>query len=115
MPRVKASGLLLVAVLGLVAAWGIQQRTEESIPPGIVHAREVRRRTDKILSQDRVAPRSARPDWEKAQADADRLLVLAKQIHGQLLGGPEHIPADLPRQLKEVEKLSRRLRRELRL
>ena len=37
-------------------------------------------------------PAPQTPDWQKAQADADRLLFLAQLMHQQVHTGPGQIP-----------------------
>ncbi len=55
------------------------------------------------------------PDWQKARADADRLLSLAQLIHQQVHAGPDQLPAGLAGELKEIQKLSKGIHYKLRL
>lgn len=112
MSSLNAIRLGLIVVLSFVTALGIQ-RPNQPISPGRIHSRRPQQRLDKITSQDRMRALAPRADWEKAQADAGKLLALAQQIDGQLQGKRGQISAALPAELKEVQKLAKRLRREL--
>jgi hypothetical protein len=104
---------LLLATALWVAAVPKTQERPDTIPPGRTQASESARRFEKSLHQDRPRPAVPQADWEKARADAARLLTLAQEINGQLQAGPQQIPAPLTGELKEAEKLVKRLRREL--
>ena len=112
MAHIKVTTLLLAGVLGLAAVPKTQERPD-TIPPGRVLADEAMRRFDKDLHQDRPQAAVRQPDWERARIDAARLLTLAQEVNGQLQAGPQQIPAHLGAELKEVEKLVKRLRQEM--
>jgi hypothetical protein len=112
MGRMKVIPLLVAVSLG----WAFDRQTQERpdpFPPGRIEANDALRRFEKTLEQDRLRPHTPQLDYEKVRADAGRLLALAGQIHGQLQAGPQQIPAQMNEELKEVEKLAKRLRRSL--
>jgi hypothetical protein len=112
MTYIRLISLLLAGILCLAAAPKTQERSDP-IPPGRVLADEAMRRFDKDLHQDRPQPAAPQPDWEKARADAARLLTLAQEINAHLQAGPQQISARLAGELKEADKLIKRLRREM--
>jgi hypothetical protein len=112
MARIRVLSLVLAGILWLAAVPKTQERPEP-IPPGQVQANDATRRFEKDMHRDRPQPAVPQPAWEKARADAARLLTLAQEIQGQLQAGPQQVPAHLAGDLKEVDKLVKRLRREL--
>jgi hypothetical protein len=53
-------------------------------------------------------------DFEKLKSDADELMILSQSIHSGVANvGKGMLPKDLIDKLKQVEKLSKRLRGEL--
>ncbi len=104
--------LILATTLWATAVPKSQERPDP-IPPGRIQADQSVRRAEKSLNQDRAKPAVPQPDWEKACLDAARLLSLAQEIHRQLQAGPQQIPAPLTGELKESERIIKRLRREL--
>jgi hypothetical protein len=114
MLRHRALGTLLTGVLCLAAAWPAQRGTTQ-VSPRVPREREARRHTDSILQETPAQVRPPRPEWDKARVDADRLLTLVQQIHKQVHAGPNQLPAALADELKQVEKLSKSIRRKLAL
>ncbi len=51
--------------------------------------------------------------WKEARGDAEKLRALAQRIHEQVEAGAGQVPAGLAGELKEVQKLSKRLKEEL--
>ncbi len=102
------AGVPLLLILTAALAWSQQQGDWI-----IGQERAAKRQIDAIGAQDRIQPTALRPDWQKARADADRLLALAQNIQAQLRAGAETVPADLAKELKEVQKLSKELHKDL--
>ena len=115
MARLYNNRLLLFGLFSLAAALALQAQ-RPTTTPSRERAREVNKGFEKAMEQDRVQPPVPQaPDWEKARADASRLLSLAQLIHQQVQASPDQLPAGLAGELKEVQKLARRLREELRM
>ncbi len=51
--------------------------------------------------------------WKESRGDAEKLRALAQRIHEQVEAGAGQVPAGLAGELKEVQKLSKRLKEEL--
>jgi hypothetical protein len=112
MSSLNVMRLGLIVALSFVSALGIQHPNEPTSPLRIHHP-PTPRPLEKLTPPDRARTLAPRADWQKAQADASKLLALARQIDGQLQGKRGQISAALPAELKEVQKLAKLLRREL--
>jgi len=100
---------LLFLLLALSAA-AIPQRP---IPPGERDAERAVYQGEQNIPPPMNQP--ARPSFQQVQHEADRLATLAHDLPdevGQLAKGTR--PKDLDEKLKEIDKLSRRLRSDLR-
>ncbi len=107
---------LIPLFLGITLWVGAAPKAQEPanpFPPGLIHANESVRRAEKSLGQDLPKPAVPIPDWAKAQTDAARLRTLAQEIERQIQSGPAQLPAPLNGELKEMQKVIKRLRREL--
>jgi hypothetical protein len=77
------------------------------------------RQADKAEDQfDKSVPPPVRPqpsvDFAKVKSDADELVILSQSIHSGIDDvGKGMLPKDLIEKLKQMEKLSKRLRNEL--
>ena len=108
LPRLMFLSLSILAVAMALLA----QRP--STIPGAEQGRQTMKRAGQSVDQDRLAPAQPTPDWEKARADAARLLALAQKIHEEVEAARGRLPATLPGELKETEKLAKRIRTDLR-
>src|SRR5712691_11552557 len=114
MARASNERLLFFVVISLAAL--ALQAQRPATTPSRERARQVNKSFEKAMEQDRMQPPAPQtPDWQKAQADADRLLFLAQLIHQQVHAGPGQIPAGLAGELKEIQKLSKGIHYKLRL
>ena len=114
MARASNERLLFFVVISLAAL--ALQAQRPATAPSRERARQVNKSFEKAMEQDRMQPAAPQtPDWQKAQADADRLLFLAQLIHQQVHAGPGQIPAGLVGELKEIQKLSKGIHYKLRL
>jgi len=108
----RASIVLLLGFLSMTTPLASQQSGERT-SEGLRKAREMQQQMDKAMKESQAKPAAPRPDWQKARADADRLLDLSQRIRSQVQAGPDQVPSDLATELKEVRKLADRIRREL--
>ena len=104
---------ILSLAITAACAGSAAARAQEPIPPGLVLAGKTRERTDRMMNEDPLKPARPEPEWKKAQADADKLLELAQAIHDQVKTSQQKIPAGLAAELKQIEKLSKKLRQDL--
>jgi hypothetical protein len=115
MARLYNNRLLLFALLCVAVALALQAQNPVTVPSQ-EEARQAVKRHEKSLEQDRVQPPApGKPDWVRARADADRLLTLVQQVHDHVHASPDQIPATLPGELRETQKLAKRIREELRM
>jgi len=115
--RFRVWNLILFVALCCAGVVPGQQRPQGPMvpPPVFSRQRSVIPKGVKDGSQEEVPDVISKPQWKKARADSTHLLDLAQQIQRGIQSGPHTIPADLAKQLKELEHLSKQLRRELQL
>ena len=99
---------LFLGISCLALALTLSGQQPENIP-GTAQARKATRDLEKLVAQDQTKLARPKTDWAKIRADATRLRDLARRIDEQLQEGPDRLPATLPRDLKEVQSLAKRL------
>lgn len=105
----------LIGALGLAAIQGNPPSPGTGGPLSPRH----RIGRDPVQHPVMVPARQGRPrlrrrvDWAKGLSHAERLLTLSQQVHAQIQAGPGQVPANLNAELKEIQKLTKQLRREL--
>lgn len=108
--RVVQSGLMGALSLGIVL--GIQQPIPPRSPRHRISPESVARPT--VISTSAARPKLKRQvEWAKGLSHAEKLLALSQQVHTQLEAGPGQVPANLNAELKEIQKLTKQLQREL--
>jgi hypothetical protein len=103
------TGIAIISMLAVGLIWAQQQRNDWIIG----QERAAKKQIDAIATEDRMQLPAAHPDWQKARADASRLLALTQQIHDQIQAGPERVSNALVKELKEIQKLSKELHKDL--
>jgi uncharacterized membrane protein YccC len=113
MARAYNERLLFFVVISLAAL--VLQAQRPTTSEGRKRAGQAMKAAEETLDQVRPEPATGQPDWEKARTDADRLLTLAQHIHAELHAGPGRIPATLAGELKQTQRLAKRIREQLQL
>jgi hypothetical protein len=102
--------LLLCLLLLVVTSGAIPQKP---IPPGLRQSEQAEEQGELNIPPPSNQP--VKPSFSQVQRDADQLASLARDLPdevGQLSRGTR--PKDLDQKLKDIEKLSKRLRSDLR-
>jgi len=102
---------LVFAFLVLVLSAGAF--LQKPIPPGLRQAERAEQEGEQNVPQPANAP--VKPSFAEVQRDADQLALLARTLPDEVSQLTKGIrPRDLDEKLKEIDKLSRRLRSKLR-
>jgi hypothetical protein len=102
---------LVFAFLVLVLSAGAA--LQKPIPPGLRQAERAEQEGEQNVPQPANAP--VKPSFAEVQRDADQLALLARTLPDEVSQLTKGIrPRDLDEKLKEIDKLSRRLRSKLR-
>ncbi len=101
-------GFVILLLLAVGHTW--PQQSKDWI---IGQERSARKQIDAITGQDRLQLPTMRPDWEKARAEANQLLTLTQQIHNEVQAGSGKVPASLAKELQDVQRLAKQLRKHL--